>query len=681
MTLTNKDFLSTRLSYRLNLKGPSSFVQTACSTSLVAIHLACRAVLAGECHMALAGGVTISDYYKEGYMYQTDMILSPDGHNRAFDEKARGTIPANGIGVVVLKWLKNAIRDRDNIYAVIKGSAINNDGKRKVGYTAPSVEGQAEAIRRALAVARVEPESIAYLEAHGTATVLGDPVEIEALKLAFNTDKKRFCAVGSVKTNMGHLDSAAGVAGFIKAVLALKHRLIPPNLHFTKPNPEIDFENSPFYVVNRPTEWKSHQYPLRAGVSSFGIGGTNAHVILEEAPGAQSAGRKAHGAYSQGRGGVSPPDKSRQYQLILLSAKTESALTGMTENLAEYFKKNPAINLADAAYTLQVGRQDFPFRWMAVCSGPDEAIDILSSKEPGKARSFYTKKEKKVIFMFPGLGSQYVNMGWDLYKTEPVFREESDRCFKILDSLVDYDIKEILYPGCRGGSPCPPNDCAGSPGQGDHRGSPLQSDQINHFEVAQLVIFILEYALAKLIMKWGITPHAMIGYSFGEYAAACLSGVFSLEDALKLVVSRGKLIGQLPPGAMLSVPLPVEELEPLLAGHDGLALAIDNGSSSIIAGENEKVDAFERKMKSKRYVCTRLPASHALHSPMMEPIVKEHEKIAAQVTLNKPRVPYISNVTGTWISSEQAANPAYWAKHLRETVRFADGIKELVKDK
>jgi acyl transferase domain-containing protein/SAM-dependent methyltransferase/acyl carrier protein len=665
MTLSNKDFLSTRLSHRLNLKGPSSFVQTACSTSLVAIHLACRAILAGECHMALAGGVTILDYNKQGYMHQPDMIFSPDGHDRAFDEKSGGTLPGNGIGIVVLKWLKNAIRDRDNIYAVIKGSAINNDGKRKVGYTAPSVEGQAEAIRRAFAVARVEPESITYLEAHGTATALGDPVEIEALKLAFKTNKKRFCALGSVKTNMGHLDSAAGVAGFMKTVLALKHRLIPPNLHYTKPNPEIDFENSPFFVVNSLTEWKSPQYPLRAGVSSFGIGGTNAHVILEEAP-------------------LPPaPLSNRQYQLILLSAKTESALGQMTENLQEHFKNNPGIDLADAAYTLQVGRQDFPFRWMTVCSSPDETIDILSSKESGKARSFYTKKAKKVIFMFPGLGAQYVNMGRELYETEPVFRQEADRCFEILKPIMDFDIKEILYPGepgCRGGSPYPPSPINSPLERGAPKGRGVSLD-INRFEIAQLVIFILEYALAKLIMKWGIIPHAMIGYSFGEYTAACLSGVFSLEDSLKLVVSRGKLIGKLPSGAMLSVPLPKEELAPLLAGHDELALAIDNGSSTIIAGGEKKVDAFEKEMKSKRYVCTRLPASHALHSPMMEPIVKEHEKITARVTLNKPQIPYISNVTGTWISNDQATNPAYWSKHLRETVRFADGVKELVKDK
>jgi len=648
MSLTNKDFLSTRLSYRLNLKGPSSFVQTACSTSLVAIHMACRAVLAGECHMALAGGVTISDYYKDGYIYQPDMILSPDGHNRTFDEKAKGTIPANGIGIVVLKWLKNAIRDRDSIYAIIKGSAINNDGKRKVGYMAPSVEGQAEVIRRAMAMARVESESISYLEAHGTATVLGDPVEIEALKLAFNTDRKRFCGIGSVKTNMGHLDSASGVAGFIKVVLALKKRLIPPNLHFTKPNPEIDFENSPFYVVNRLVEWKKHQYPLRAGVSSFGIGGTNAHVIIEEFSGEFAALPEAQSA--------------SQYQLLLLSAKTESALTQMKKNLEKHFKKNPDINLADAAYTFQVGRQDFPFRWMAVCSNVDEAIDILSANESGKARSFHTKKEKKIIFMFPGLGSQYVNMGLDLYKTQPQFREEADRCFNILNSLIDYDIKKILYQ------------------QDTEKESLHPSHNIRQLEIAQLAVFILEYALAQLIMKWGISPYAMIGYSFGEYVAACLSGVFSLEDALKLVVSRGKLIGKLPPGAMLSVPLTVKELKSLLTGHDGLSVAIDNGSSSIIAGQNEIVDAFEKEMKRKRYVCTRLPASHAIHSPMMEPILKEHEKSVAQVAINKPRIPYISNVTGTWINSEQVMNSAYWGKHLRETVRFADGIKELVKD-
>ena len=649
MSLTNKDFLCTRLSYRLNLKGPSSFVQTACSTSLVAVHLACRALLAGECHMALAGGVTISNYSRDGYVYKQDMILSPDGHNRTFDEDAKGTVPSNGIGIVVLKWLKNAIKDRDNIYAIIKGSAINNDGKRKVGYMAPSVEGQAEAIHRALAMARVEPESIGYLEAHGTATVLGDPVEIEALKLAFNTDKKRFCGIGSVKSNIGHLDSAAGVAGLIKAVLALKHRLLPPSLHFTRPNPEIDFENSPFYVVTRLIEWERQQYPLRAGVSSFGIGGTNAHVILEEFPGKLAP--------------LPEVPAARNHHLVLLSAKTETALTQMTENLAEHFKKNPTINLADAAYTLQVGRQDFPFRWMTVCSDRDNAIAILCSKERGNARSFQALKDKKVIFMLPGLGSQYVNMGLDLYKTEPLFRNEIDCCREILNSLVDYDIKEIMYP-------------SGS----DHKPARASHD-IDRFDIAQLAIFVLEYALAKLILKWGISPHAMIGYSFGEYTAACLSGVLSLEDALKTVVARGKLIAQLPPGAMLSVPLPAADIKPLLTGYDGLTIAIDNGSSSIIAGEIEKVAAFEKEMRSKRYVCTGLPASHALHSPMMEPIVEEYEKIIARVTLNKPRVPYISNITGTWINSEQVVKPAYWVKHLRETVRFADGIKELVKDK
>jgi iturin family lipopeptide synthetase A len=669
--LTEENNLCTRLSYHLDLKGPAVVVQSTCSTSLVAIHMACQALLNGECDIALAGGVTVKTHKDYGYVFQEGMILSPDGHCRAFDAKAKGIASGEGVGVVVLKQLEHAIEDGDYIHAVVKGTAINNDGIRRVGYTAPSVVGQAQVIQMAQQVAEVEPESITYVETHGTGTILGDPVEIKALTQAFNTTKQGYCAIGSVKTNVGHLDRASGVASFIKTVLALQYRLIPPSLHFETPNPNIDFENSPFYVNTQLREWKNENYPLRAGVSSFGIGGTNAHVILEEVP--------------EGMRGL-VPSPSREYQLMLLSAKTPSALDRMTGNLAEYLTKNPGLNLADVAYTLQVGRRALQHRSVSVCSTLEECFTAFtSSRDSGRVQTNLTGKEDPpVVFMFPGLGAQYVNMGLELYQKETVFREETDRCFDILSSLVDYDIKKILYPhpDCRGGSPSPPQDCVGPPGLGDHRGAPLQSasnsDQINHIEIAQLVVFIFEYALAKLLMKWGIKPGAMIGYSFGEYAAACLSGVFSLEETLKLVVYRGELLQKIPPGAMLSVPMSKEELMAILPGN--LSLSIDNGPSCIVSGFPAVVADFEKEMKKQRYLTMRLPATRALHSHMMEPILKEFAEAAAAVTGKIPQTPYLSNVTGKWITPTQAVAPGYWAQHLRQTVRFSDGIKELLKD-
>ncbi len=642
LQLTDITFLSTRISYKFNLKGPSSFVQTACSTSLVAIHWACRSVLSGECDMALAGGIGLNLNQRRGHMYEEGMILSPDGHCRAFDTRAKGTVGGNGVGIVVLKRLKNAIMDRDHIYAIIKGTAINNDGNRKVGYTAPSVQGQVEVIQTAQAMARVEPESIGYIETHGTGTVLGDPVEIEALTMAFNTDKRNFCPIGSVKTNIGHLDTAAGVAGFIKTVLALKNKVIPPSLHFKEPNPAIDYKNSPFYVNTQLKDWKNDQYPLRAGVSSFGIGGTNAHVVLEEAPQLESA---------------SP---ARPFQLILLSANTQSALDKKTGDLAEHLNKNPGINLADAAYTMQVGRKAFPHRRMAVCSSVNETIEALTTPELGKVRSYILKHETpSIVFMFSGQGSQYVNMGLDLYRAEPIFREEIDRCFEILKPLMDHDIKEILYP---------------SPVTFVAKNNP----DINQTENAQPVLFVIEYALAKLLMKWGITPGAMIGHSIGEYTSACLSGVFSLEDALKIVVLRGKLMQKMPPGTMLSIPLTEEELTPLLNNEISLA-AVNSSSYCVVSGNDEAIDSFEIKMKKKGYDCTRLQTTHAFHSEMMNPILEELEKGLRQIKLNKPKIPYISNLTGKWITAEETTNPRNWCCHLRETVRFSDGISELLK--
>ena len=438
VNLVDKDFLCTRVSYNLNLKGPASMVQTACSTSLVAVHHGCQALLNGECDIALAGGVSISAEPNRGYVYREGMIQSPDGHCRAFDANAKGTAFGDGAGIVVLKPLEKAVDDCDHIYAVIKGSAVNNDGSRKVGYTAPSIDGQAEVIRRARQMAGIDPVSITYIEAHGTGTSLGDPVEIEALKLAFNTPKRGFCALGSVKTNIGHLDAAAGAAGFIKTVLALKYKQIPPSLHFETPNPKIDFENSPFYVNTKLKEWIADGYPLRAGVSSFGIGGTNAHVVLEEWTESHSsnARRMAHGAKRRGEPLCSPGDESK-YQLVVLSAKTQSALEKMTENLARYLKENPGINLADAAYTLQKGRGVHTYRRMAVCSDVDDALEALTLTAPraGETRvesAVCRIENPPVIFMFPGQGAQYVDMGRELYEKEPVFREETDHCIEIL---------------------------------------------------------------------------------------------------------------------------------------------------------------------------------------------------------------------------------------------------------
>jgi amino acid adenylation domain-containing protein len=643
-SLNDNYSLSTQVAYRLNLKGPAVTVQTACSTSLVAIHHACQALLSGECDMALAGGVSIQLPVKSGYFFQEGMVFSSDGHCRVFDANADGTVGGDGVGIVVLKPLENALEQRDHIYAVIKGSAINNDGNRKVGYTAPSIIGQAEVIRRAHQAADVEPQTISYVETHGTGTHLGDPVEIQALIQAFNRDgeKRKFCRIGSVKSNIGHLDSAAGVAGFIKTVLALYHQRIPPTLHFETPNPGIDFENSPFIVNTGLTDWKPGKSPLRAGVSSFGIGGTNAHVILEQRP--------------EGTRGLAPlhiEHSSRNYQLILLSAKTQPALERNTTNLAKFLKQNPDINLADAAYTLQVGRKAFKYRRTLVCKDVPEAVQALSTRDSKKIHSHLLKEENPaVVFMFPGLGSQYVDMGADLYRNEPVFHQEMDRCFEILKPLLNRDIKEIIY----------------------------RSDRSDFNQIAQPVLFIFEYSMAKLLVHWGIKPNAVIGYSFGEYAAACAAGVFSIEDALKLIVHRGESIRQTPEGAMLSVPLPREELMPLLTPGTPTWLAIDNGYSCIVSGTKTAVDDLEKQLKQKKLLCMRLDAGYALHSPLMDSISREFTAKARELTLKEPQVPIISNVTGQWMTPTEALDPSYWARHLQETVQFAQGIKELVKE-
>ncbi|MCP4156184.1 MAG: acyltransferase domain-containing protein, partial [bacterium] len=665
--LGSKDLLSTRISYKLNLEGPSTTVQTTCSTSLVAIHLACRSLLSGECNMALAGGVSIMEPQKIGYLYQEGMLFSRDGHVRAFDEKSDGMVFGSGSAVVLLKTLEEAEEDRDNIYAVVKGTAINNDGGRKVGFTAPSVEGQAEVISAAHMVAEVEPESIGYVEAHGTGTELGDSIEIKGLTRAFASSRKRYCRLGAVKTNVGHLDAAAGATGFIKTVLVLKNRQIPPTLHFQKPNPELNLENTPFYV-NKELEEMTRQgdTPLRAGVSSFGIGGTNAHAVLEEYTGHDNR----------------EPGQGREYKILCLSAGTETALNAVAATLDGNLRNDPGIEIADAAYTLQVGRRRLPYRQIAVCSQREEALQQLTETGTGKQLRHHSNQEDPpVIFMFSGLGGQYENMGLELYRSEAVFRREMDRCFEIIKNLTGSDIKETLYPDRKAGEPGEQSAGEGNTknvntaGTGSTWSAPGMSNIVFH----QCVVFVFEYALANQLLKWGIEPEAMIGYSFGEYTAACISGVFSLEDTIRLIVMRGELLETTAGGAMLNVPLTARELAPLLEAP--AALAVDNGDSCLVSGPVGNIDEFEKQMKQKGKLCMRLATNYAIQSPTMETIAGEFEtRFAGMATgASAPEIPYISNVTGRWTTPEEVADPAYWTTHLKKTVRFSDGIKELVK--
>lgn len=636
--LMSHNFISSFVSYKLNLRGPAFFVDTACSTSLVAVHLACRSLLTRDCKIALAGGVSLKSMKRKGYIYQEGMVSSKDGKVRTFDKDATGAVGGEGTGVVVLKRLNEAIQDGDNIYAIIRSTAINNDGSQKVGYTAPGIKGQVDCIVSAQKMAGVDPRSITYIETHGTATKLGDSIEIQALNEAFGiTDNHKFCAIGSVKTNIGHLDVAAGVAGLIKTVLSLKHRQIPPSLHFKEPNKEIDFTNGPFYVNTALKKWESSE-PLRAGVSAFGVGGANAHLILEEAPERE------------------PSTQTREFQLLLLSARTADSLEKMTSNLAVFLKENKNYNLADICYSLQVGRKEFPHRRKIVCGNIDQAIDALCDAENRNVKTNKVNGESHpVVFMFSGLGAQYFGMCKGLYESEPLFKATLDICFELVLNLTGTDIKKILFP----------DDQAAI----DHR-------LCHQIDTAQYIVFITEYALAKLLIAWGIKPAAMIGYSFGEYVAACLSGVFTLEDALKIICKRAALIQKTPPAAMLSVPLEREQLLPLL--NNNLSLSIDNGQSCVVSGPIDVVSALERKMTDKRLMCVRLDSQYAIHSHMMDAALPELKDYINTITLHAPQIPYISNVTGNWISPQDATNPAYWTAHLRNTVQFAMGIDKLL---
>ncbi|HYO13132.1 MAG TPA: SDR family NAD(P)-dependent oxidoreductase [Thermoanaerobaculia bacterium] len=638
----DKDYMATRASYKLNLRGPSLTVQSACSTSLVAVHLASQGLLTGECDVAVAGGVSLQIPQVSGYVAHEGGIRSPDGHCRAFDASAQGTVFGSGVAVVVLRRLADALEDGDPIHAVIKGSAINNDGALKIGYSAPGADGQYRVVRAAHQIAEVDPETITYVEAHGTGTALGDPLEISALTRAFRaaTQKRGFCAIGSGKTNVGHLRSAAGVTGLIKTVLSMKHRQLPPILHFRRANPQIDFESSPFFVNERLSEWRpAPGAPLRAGVSSFGVGGTNAHVVVEEAPAGRASG------------------PSRPAQLLVLSANTPTALEKLRKNLSEHLRRSPELPLADVAYTLQVGRRRGQHRGFAVCRSAEDAVEVLATAPPGRFHAARQElQDRPVFFLFPGQGAQYPGMGRALYDTEAAFRRGIDECAELLRPLVGLDLRDALFP---------------RPGREEEAAEALRQTAL-----AQPALFALEHSLACLWMEWGIQPRGMLGHSVGEYAAACLAGVFSWQDALALVAERGRLMQELPPGAMLSVPLAEEELRPRL-GLELSVAAVNGPSRLVVSGRAEAVDALAAELSAEAVACRRLQTSHAFHSPMMDPILARFEQRVRQTHRNEPSIPFVSNRTGTWISLAQAVDPAYWAEHLRHAVRFGDGLRTL----
>jgi len=640
----DKDYLATRVAYKLNLKGPALNINTACSTSLVTVCQACQELLTYQCDLALAGGVSLTFPQKGGVRYQEGGVFSPDGHCRPFDAKAQGTVSADGVGIVLLKRLSEAVADGDKIYAVIKGFGRNNDGSAKVGFSAPSVDGQAEAIATAQAAAGIEPDTISYVEAHGTGTPLGDPIEIAALTQAFRlgTDAKNFCGIGSVKGNFGHLNSAAGIASLIKTALAFTHEKLPPSLNFSEPNPKIDFADSPFYVNTKLIDWKRTSAPRRAGVSAFGLGGTNAHVVLEEAPVSESSG------------------PSRSEQLLVFSARSTAAVEEAATNFVAHLKANPDVNLADAAYTLKVGRRAFPNRRIVACRDAADAIATLEGRDTRRVITQKAEaKEPAVVFMFPGQGTQYVNMGAELYRCEPVFKEELDRCADLLLPHLNLDLRHVLYPASEKAQ--------------------LAETLLTETGVTQPAMFSIEYALAKLWMSWGIKPQAMIGHSIGEYVAACLAGVFTLEEAVRVVAGRARLIQALPPGSMLAVRLSESELVPLLP-KDLTIAGINSPALCVVSGPTWAVKEFEAELKVKGIAGRVLETSHAFHSSMMDAAVEPLTRLLEKVNLKSPTIPYLSNLTGKWITPAEARSPAYWASHMRQSVRFADGLAELLKN-
>lgn len=646
-TANDKDFLATRASYHLDLRGPSINVQTACSSSLVAVHLACQSLLNGESDMALAGGSTIDIPQQVGYLYRPEEVRSPDGHCRAMDAAAAGTAFGSGCGVVVLRRLQDALDDGDTVLAVIRGSAVNNDGAGKAGYLAPSVDGQAEVIAEAIALASIDPDTIGYVEAHGTGTSIGDPIEVAALTQGFGpTVHRQYCALGSVKTNIGHLDCAAGVAGLIKIVLSMRHRKLPPSLHFRSPNPEIDFVASPFHVNTVLSDWPALGAPLRAGISSLGVGGTNAHVVLEEAP---RTSRDSVGTGAVQPGGIC---------VLPLSARTPAALTEAVSGLLAHLAEHPGLPLSDVAWTLRAGRR--PFTHRTAVAGRDTG-SIIAGLRAFRQGMKAAEAPPGPVLMFPGQGAQYPRMACRMDAMDPHFRAAMDACVAVLEKLGRRDAIQALRPGEPSLEACDSQSV----------------EALRETALTQPVMFCVEYALARSLLARGVRPVAMIGHSLGEYVAACLAGIFTLEAAVTLVCRRGELIALMPPGAMLAVALGRQDVQEYLC--DRVCLAGINGPESCVcAGDVEAISGLAERLRADGIGTRRLETSHAFHSHMLEPVLpafREAVLSAGPVAVEDPRI--VSNVTGTWLTASQGASAEYWVQHLRQPVNFEAGIRHL----
>ncbi len=629
-----KDYLATRVANRLNLTGPAISLNTACSTSLVATAQAFHALRSGQCDMALAGGIAITCPPRSGYLHQEGAMLSPDGHTRSFDAGAQGTVFSDGAGVVLLKRLSDAVADGDTVYAVLRGVAVNNDGGAKASFTAPSVDGQAAVVSKALASAGVDARSISYVEAHGTATPMGDPVEVAALARSYatHTADVGFCAIGSVKSNVGHALMAAGTAGLIKTALALHEERLPASLHFDAANPAIEFERTPFRVNDRLTAWPRHEgAPRRAGISSFGVGGTNAHVILEEGPPAL------------------PSEPVAGPQLLVLSARTPAALASAAARLADHFDAHPDIHLGDAAHTLNVGRKAFAHRACVVAENAAEAAAALrTAGSPRMASGALASRAHDLVLMFPGQGAQYAGMGRTLYVHDEAFRAAMDECFEAFEGVLPFSLRERVFSS--------------------------DADALAPTSVTQPATFALEYALARRALSQGLRPAAMIGHSIGEFAAAVIAGVMQLVDAARLVAQRGALMQALPAGSMLSVRLGADALAPYLV--DGVSLAAENGPSACVAaGPAPQIAQLQQKLEAGGIAARLLQTSHAFHSAMMSPAVQPFEAAVRETRLGAPRLPIISTLTGRLLSDAEATDPAYWSRHLRETVRFSPAVR------